>query len=213
MKESKPIFLILTDSVALPRRIEDGAIFWNEIYISRIKEYYSSYEVINVSLGGASIKDLRKQVNYYSVIKPEIVLMQCGIVDATPRAYGRIELELIAKSRVMRFTKPTVNFLRKYRAHHYATKKEFKECLIQIKQIINPIKFYALGIISGSNEYELKAPGIIKSIDVYNAILKEHSLFIDLKEMPSEGVLPDYHHINQIGHKFIFNRILESIKV
>ena len=93
----KPKILFLTDSVSLPRRTEKGPVTWEDTYIYRLEQAYSEYVVISVAIGGATIKDLREQINYYAILQPSIVILQCGIVDSTPRAFGKIEMELIKK--------------------------------------------------------------------------------------------------------------------
>lgn len=209
---SKPIFLIFTDSVALPRKHDAGVVLMQETYISKIKGTYTDYDVINISMGGASIKDLRNQVNYYKILNPEIVLLQCGIVDASPRAFGRIEMELIKKARIFRLTKPFVSFLRKYRSHHYASPKEFEQKLLEFKTALNPKRFLALSIIPSCKEYEVILPGVTKSIATYNAILQKHADdFIILDEIPREGILKDHHHINAIGQSYIFEQLQKKI--
>ena len=210
--KSKPIFLIMTDSVALPRGVRDSQVFWEETYIHKLKKHYSQYEVISVSIGGASIKDLRSQFKYYSCLRPKLVLIQCGIVDAFPRAFGKIELEIIKKARLLRFTKPFVAGLRKIRQHHYADPREFERCLKELNDVFQPKSFYSLSILPANKEYESKANGVTENINLYNAILSEHSLSIDLSNIPEEGIMPDHHHINSLGHSFIFSEIVKSIK-
>ncbi len=208
----KPIFLIITDSVALPRKYNAGTVVWSETYIAKIKSAYTNFEVINVSIGGASIKDLRNQLNYYKNLKPEIVLLQCGIVDAAPRAFGRIEMDLIKKLRLFRLTKPFVTFLRKYRAHHYASVREFESLLLTLINELSAKQFFALAILPSCEEYEQLLPGITKSITAYDTILKKHTHFIDLSKIPREGILNDYHHLNAIGHQYIYEELQKKLQ-
>lgn len=211
MKENKPICLIMTDSVALPRKYIGGIVKWNETYPSKLKAFLTDYEVVTVSIGGASITDLRNQVNYYKILNPKFVILQCGIVDAAPRAFGRIEMDFIKKMKLFRFTKPMVSFLRRYRAHHYTSPTNFERTLIEIKKELNAQEFYAVGILPISTEYERKLPGVKKYSQIYNNILKKHSSFISIDDIPPEGILKDHHHFNASGQHFIFNRILKSI--
>jgi hypothetical protein len=207
----KPVFLIFTDSVALPRKHKLGKVFWNETYISKIKESYPNFEVINISIGGASIKDLRNQVNYYKALAPQVVILQCGIVDAAPRAFGRIEMDIIKKLRLFRITKPFVSFLRKNRSHHYTSLKDFENKLVELKTILNPKRFLALGILPSCDGYEKALPGVTKTITNYNAILIKHAEFISLDQIPREGILEDFHHINAIGHTYIYEQLKERL--
>lgn len=207
----KKKIIILTDSVALPRKLNQDFVSWEDTYIFKLKQHLNDYEVINISIGGATIGDLRNQVNYYKILKPEIVILQCGIVDASPRAFGRLELEIIKKLKLFRFTKPLVFFLRRYRAHHYTNLKNYEKKLIEIKRELNTQSFYAMGIIPSNPDYEKLLSGVTKSIEEYNNILKQHTIFISLDEMPKNGVLEDHHHINEVGQEFIFNRTIEKL--
>lgn len=204
------VIIILTDSVALPRF--GGAKSWDQTYISKLKEEFSDYEIINISIGGASIKDLRNQVNYYKVLAPEIVIIQCGIVDAAPRAYGKIELEIIKKLKIFRITKYFVPILRKYRAHHYNTPQQFNKLLMEIKAELNPQRFLALGIVPALQGYEELLPGITNNINIYNKVLESNSEFISLINFQEAMILPDYHHINAAGQEFIYQKISAVIK-
>lgn len=207
----KPIILVLTDSVALPRQSGKTSVLWNQTYIHQFKEKFKNYQILNVSIGGATIKDLYNQLNYYEILQPAIVILQCGIVDATPRAFGRLDLEVLKKAHLFRFTKYMVPFLRKYRSHHYTEINEFKNCLDKMKTRFNTEKFYAIGIIPAVAGYEVMAPGITKSIKKYNDALRNAFEYISLEKIPSDGVLPDYHHINSVGHNFIYNKLLIAL--
>ncbi len=207
----KPKLLILTDSVSLPRKTEKGYVKWEDTYAYQLRQKYIEYEIILVAIGAATIKVLRDQINYYKVLNPEIVILQCGIVDATPRAYGRIEMELIKKLKLFRLTKSTVSFLRKHRGHNYTSKNKFTKIIKEIKKSLNPNHFIGLGILPSCEAYEKKAPGITRNINSYNTILKENSNYVNLSEIPRVGVLNDYHHINELGHDYIFTKLIEKL--
>lgn len=201
--------LILTDSVALPREIAKTT--WEDTYIFKLKEHFKDYQIINVSIGGASIVDIKNQINYYKILKPKIVILQCGIVDAAPRAFGRVEIQIIKKTHLFRFTKPFVSILRKYRKHHYCDFKNFHLNLKYIKRELNATKFYSIGIIPASIPYEKKLPGVTKSIKKYNDILKKETFFLSTAKLPKNGILEDHHHINKIGLNYIYNLIIDNI--
>lgn len=207
---SMKTIIILTDSVALPRKHNKGIVSWEQTYIYRLKKHLKDYEIINLSIGGGSLKDIRNQVNYYKVLNPICVIIQCGIVDAAPRAFSRLEMDIIKKFKLFRLTKPWVSFLRKYRSVHYVNPTEFKQLLKQIKNEFNNTYFFTIGIIPSSLDYEKQLPNVTKSIDTYNAILATYSNFISLEEIPRDGILEDHHHINGLGHDFIYNKILEK---
>ena len=212
MNQDKPVCLIMTDSVALPRKYSGGMVNWKETYPNRLKRILVDFEVITLSIGGASITDLRNQVNYYKILNPKIVILQCGIVDAAPRAFGRIEMEIIKKLRIFRITKPFVSFLRKYRAHNYTSPSLFEKSLLEIKKALNTENFFTIGILPACKEFEQILPGITKNIFIYNNILKRSSDMISVSEIPKEGIAHDYHHLNIIGHEHLYDLIVVTLK-
>ena len=210
---AKPKIVILTDSLALPRKIGEDSVSWEDTYIHKLKEQFPFFEIINVSLGGASIKDLRKQVNYYKVLKPDVLILQCGIVDAAPRAFGRIEMDLIKKLHIFRLTKHFYKPLVKIRSHHYANLKTFTKLLEEIKTVIGAKNFIVLGILPSNSLYEKKLPGVTASIESYNKGLKKAAdYYIDSAPIPKNGIAPDHHHLNAIGQDYFFHEIQEIIK-
>ena len=200
--------LILTDSVALPRK----PMNWEDTYCFKLKAKFKEIEFIQVSIGGASIIDLRNQLNYYYFLELDTVILQCGIVDAAPRAFSRTELEIIKKLHIYRFTKKLVKPFRKYRAIHYAKPNLFRKLLKEMVNKLDARRFYSIGIIPASQEYENKLPNIKKYIDIYNEILKSESSYIDIKNIPKQAILSDHHHINELGHNYIFENLENIIK-
>jgi hypothetical protein len=207
----KPKILILTDSVSLPRESENDLTTWEDSYVYRIRQHFSEYEVVNLSFGGATISDLRSQVNYYKVLNPTIVIFQSGVVDAAPRAFGKLEMEIIKKLRLFRFTKPFVKWLRKNRGINYTEITTFEKVLKEIIQVLNPKVFFAIGILPSCDAYESVAPGISRNIDLYNGVLKRNTHFIDMQNIPRNGILNDHHHINAVGQDYIFEKLVNQI--
>lgn len=205
--------IILTDSVALPRKHDKGLVFWEQTYIYRLQELLQDYEIINLSIGGGSIRDIRNQINYYKVLNPICVILHCGIVDAAPRAFGRIEMDIIRKMRLFRLTKPFVSLLRKHRSHHYANPREFEKLLLEIKMEFKAPNFLSIGIAPSCEDYELQLPKVTKSIDTYNCILATNSHFISMEDMPRQGILEDHHHINELGQDFIFQKLVQHLSI
>ena len=201
--------LILTDSVALPR--EAAKTTWEDTYIFKLKEHFKDFQIINVSIGGASIVDIKNQIFYYKMLNPEIVILQCGIVDAAPRAFGRIEMAIIKKTHLFRLTKPFVSIFRKYRKHHYCDLKNFHLHLKTMKRELKTNQFYSIGILPASLDYEKNLPGVKKSIDKYNAILQKETIFFSTAKIPQKGIMKDHHHVNKIGLNYIFNLIIDNI--
>lgn len=203
--------LLLTDSVALPRKYKNGEVLWEEIYVNLLRKEFQKIEFIHVGIGGGTITDLLSQINYYKNTNPDLVILHVGIVDCAPRAFGRIELEIIKKLHIFRVVKYFSKFLRKHRGITYTNLKNFEETISKFKEIFAKCQIWAIGIIPGCVEYDLKVPGISENIKSYNKILKSNLKFIDLKNIPREGIIEDFHHINAEGHRYIFSLIKEEI--
>jgi hypothetical protein len=68
-----------------------------------------------------------------------------------------------------------------------------------------------LSILPANSEYEKKVGGITKRIAQYNSILQETGRAIDLSEIGSSGVMSDYHHLNEKGHDYVLQCILQKL--
>lgn len=211
-KYMKKKILILTDSVALPRKYSEGLVQYEDTYIFKLKELLINYEIINLSIGGGSIKDIIKQINYYKNLSPICVILHCGIVDAAPRGFGRIELEVLKKLRLLRLTKQLVPFLRKYRSHHYTSLMQFEKYLFDIKKEFKNSIFISIGILPSSFEYEKILPGVSKSILLYNQVLIRNTEFISVSEIPNDCILDDFHHVNSLGQLFFFKKLIKKLE-
>lgn len=210
----KPKILILTDSLGLPRRDNKNNVElnWEETWISLFKNHFHEYEVISVSLGGASLRDLRNQINYYQYIHADLVILQCGIVDAAPRAFRRYEKQLINKLRLQRIAKMMAKFLRKYRQHHYASTSYYKHTLSLFKTQLQPNYFISLGIMPAFEEYKELLPNIEELINSYNLVLKDNAdVYLSMDEMPKNGMTSDWHHLNAKGHEFVFEKLKSAM--
>ena len=204
----KKTILIITDSVSLPRKTKRGYVKWEDTYYNKLKLEFPRYEFIYLAIGGATILDLCNQLNYYDILKPDVVILQCGIVDCCPRAFSQFEKQIIKKFKLSRLSKPFVKFLRKYRALKYVPLAKYEAALLEIKEKLNPSHFFSLSIIKAQKKYELTLKGISKNIRDYNNILKKHTKLIDLSSLPVEGILDDYHHINELGHDYIKEQLV-----
>lgn len=202
----------MTDSLSLPRKHPDGEVRWEDIYVSLLRKELPEIEFIHVGLGGATIVDLYSQLNYYSFIQADLILLHCGIVDCTPRAFGRIELEIIKKLRLFRVFKPFVRLMRKYRGITYTPYRQFKKTLINLKKRFEDIPIWAIGILPGCEEYEQIVPRVSQNILKYNEILKSETYFIDNSTFPREGILSDYHHLNKTGQLILFQKLKSELK-
>lgn len=199
--------LFLTDSLSLPRKYKNDIVLWEDTYINQLRSIFPEINFIQLGFGGATITELHGQLNYYTVLSPDIVFLHCGIVDCAPRALGKIELELVKKFKLFRIIRPFLKLFRKYRGVTYTNANIFELRLRSIKNRFDKAKFYTIGILPGSVEYEQMVPGITKNIEKYNNILNIDENFIDNSIFPREGIALDHHHLNKLGHTELAERL------
>ena len=101
-----------------------------------------------------------------------------------------------------------------YKPDRYTKPSDFETSLYVLKKDFPNAKLLAIGIVPASNDYVKLIPGIDKSIVQYNAIIKRvvGPSFISLSELPTNAVMSDHHHINKIGHQFIYKNILGILR-
>lgn len=216
MKNNKRI-LVISDSLALPRSKPEETLY-EETYPYLLRR---DFEVLQISFGGGTIKEIVHQAHYYVSFNPDIVVLQSGIVDCAFRAFpvsidkGSIYSKTINlyKRIVAHIISP--RSLRRYLRIRYTKPTDFLTSLNELTEMFDGSVVIGVGIVPASKEYETIIPGIADSISEYNSMIESvvgTNNFISLYDMSKEGIMSDFHHINSIGHKYIYNRILEVIK-
>lgn len=215
MSKKKRI-LVISDSLALPRKNPEETLY-EDTYPYMLK---NDYEVLQLSYGGGTIKEIVHQAHYYLSFNPDYIILQSGIVDCAYRAFplivdkGALYSNFLNLYRriIAKLIKP--RRLRNFFKFRYTQPDEFQNNLSLLKKEFSSSKLIAIGIVNGSKEYEKVVPGISKSIDQYNELLKKYFPhgFIDLSEMGSECVMSDCHHINKQGHFYIYKKLVSVLK-
>lgn len=206
--------LVMTDSLALPRA-KPEICKYEEIWpvLLRRNDFY----VHQISIGGATIDELFRQVEYHFMSKPDIVIIQSGIVDSAPRALTKFENLIFNKYKLTRmilkkFLVPHLNFLRNKRKITYTDLDKFEKYVLKFKKAFSATDFYWIAIIPPNIEYEMKVPGISKNVSDFNMILEKHlgKNLIKVVDV-SKGVMSDNIHLNAEGHENIFDSIIKKM--
>lgn len=207
--------LLLTDSLALPRTgLDSEKCEYNDTWPELLRR--QGYLIHQVSIGGATVEDLLRQCDYHKMFNPDIVIIQSGIVDCAPRFASKLELQILKRMPVI--GKPILNILsnkkvRKFRNKKYTSSSNYKNAIQKIKAFFKDSRVYAIDIIPSQPGYEKLAEGITKNISECNSII--HSVFgddvIKMKEIPLEAITKDFHHINSIGHQYVYQSILKIL--
>ena len=204
--------LFLTDSLSLPRVNEKEIVLYEDTYLCKLRNTFKNHTIVDSAIGGATIKDLYAQVFYYKSFKPDLVIIQSGIVDCAPRAYKRIEKKILVELGIISKLKNLTRFLRKNRGYTLTKMTLFDNYLSLIKKSFENTPLYSLGILEASDEYETIVPGIKNNIRKYNTILEKHTTYINNSDIPFKAIMNDHHHLNKHGHQLIYDKLNIIIK-
>jgi hypothetical protein len=206
--------LILGDSLSLPR-LQPEFCGLEDTWPNLLKP---QFQIHQVSLGGGTIGDLFRQVEYHKAFAPDIVVLQSGIVDCAPRALSIFELEFISKiwgiqSIVLSFVKKHSRSIRSWRNKTYTSPSLFSNKLNEIKTAFPNSQLIVVGILPPCQEYEKIVPGVSVRIKQYNIILREvgSENFISLDTISRDCIMSDFIHLNKKGHLFVYEKIMARL--
>jgi hypothetical protein len=207
--------LILSDSLALPRHIPENVVY-EDTWVELFRSANPNSIISQLSIGGATIDKLWSQYFYHKNFRPDICIIQCGIVDCSPRALTEFEQYVINSNRYTRkignLIIPKVKgFLRKNRYIQLTSHSKFRSTLELFKA--EKMKTVVVGIIPAPDEYNIKVPGILENITHYNKILEDvfGDFFIDTNDIKQDCLMSDFHHLNKKGHAAVFEKIQSKI--
>ncbi len=229
---------LFADSLALPRGSEWGNIAYEKTYpylletALRTKEDFKDFIFINRAQRFRTITDTWREYNDFVTLKnSDTVILHCGIVDCAPRVFSMEQRKLIEKLPwfFQRLIIKTVHTFRSAiikticREKVYTPLPDFIESLENtFKSARNAgINIIAVNIIVPSQTLDDRSPGYIKNATSYNRSLEAtanaHNVpVIDLSnhihqngghdELTTDGM-----HINEKGHAFMAEKLLELI--
>jgi hypothetical protein len=188
---------------------------YEDTYISLLKEEFPECDFIHLGRGGATIIDLYKHSTYYhGTLKPDLVFMQCGIVDCAPRALTVMEQQVLTRLPVL--GRPLTTLVRKYskalrkaRKMTYTPVETFAEYVARFEVLFGDVHW--IGILPATEAYETKLEGICRNIEIYNAALRRNK-YIDTGHFHAFDIMADFHHLNCNGHRKMFEALLPIIR-
>lgn len=82
----------------------------------------------------------------------------------------------------------------------------------QTVRLFPHIKIICVGLIQARLEDEELVQGISNKIETYNKIIEtemksNQCIFLNIDDIPLNGVITDFHHLNSVGHNWLFNKI------
>jgi lysophospholipase L1-like esterase len=208
--------LILTDSLGLPRGFPQICEY-EKTWCVKLKE---DFIVHQVSIGGATSGDILRQCPYHLQFRPDIVIVQVGIVDCAPRFVTKFELDLIKKlpTKISKAVLKVLNkkSVRSIRKITYTKRVAFLNNILKIQNYFNGVPVAFIAILPPSSDYETILPGIKNRVKQFNQILKEEiNLLIETDDFDDMDVMTDNIHLNVIGHNKIYvkvNKFLATCK-
>jgi hypothetical protein len=203
--------LILADSLSLPRQLKEEIIRWEDTYFYKLKQHFRSDDFHLYGKGGVTIDELDHIMEYYKYMEPDVIILQCGIVDCAPRAFTKFELTVLGKLHLIKIFKQFAPLFRKIRRICYTDIKSFSDCIHNIKAKCPNSVHISVSILPADAAYEKKLPGISNQIEKYNKVLAGATSIIDTFQFPKSGIASDYHHLTKFGHQVIFGLLRDKI--
>lgn len=224
--------LIVADSMAMPR----GEVKYENTWIYKLQQYLESdYIIIDKTKRASTSERLVEEGGGYKNIKegadllehyePNIVIIQIGITDCSPRYLNKNKLFTKILNRSPQIIQNTIySFLKKYssRKPKYSdvSPDKFRENLetyIQRAFLLNTT-IIALSISPVTSLFQQKSPHINNNINHYNALMKDlenrHENFkviSPLANLNFNEIAVDELHYNEVGHHIIFETLKDLI--
>lgn len=213
---NKPKILVISASEAVPRH-EPDVTYWEDTYPYLLRSDYCVYQH---SIGGARVDELDDAcLAYLRQFRPDIVLLHCGLVDCAPRAYKWIEERIFENYRFPRRVRNLISrtiTTRKLRAKRrvvYTPINHYRACVEEIRDTFPSAQVYGIGILPPSEKYEEVNPGVTANVQKYNEVLQSvfGNRYIDISEIPADGIMSDLQHFSASGHQYIYNQIMKAL--
>lgn len=218
---------ILADSLALPREDVGGSDLLEVTYPFLLEK------ALRARFGGAAPlifeRGMRRRTIEYvldewneqvELKKPDVVIIQVGIVDCAPRVFLRREASFVAnirfswlRNRIFKFTHDHRKSIVQFRRKVYVPLPRFERLVqtVVLKAEETRVKSLVfINIVSPPDSVEARSPGFQDNVIAYNRVIQEqtkHSFvtLIDLNrivedEGGSDQLTVDGIHLSERGH-------------
>lgn len=212
---SAPTVLILTDSLAFPRR-EPEVVSYEQTWVALLKRRFPGIDFVHCGRGGATIEELFKHSSYYhGTIKPALVLVQSGIVDCAPRALSVIEQQVLQRlpiigSMLLALVRKNAALLRRWRGMSYTSLGSYEAWVQAFEHLYANVHW--IGIMPADAEYESRVQGIAAAVERYNGVLRRRN-YISTADFSSRDIMSDHHHLNADGHRRLAARLADTVQL
>jgi lysophospholipase L1-like esterase len=228
--------LLVGDSISMVRPKEE--ILFQDLYIIKLNVKYPCNIIVNAALRSNDTRNILKEhfLNEYVIpLSPDIVILQLGIVDASPRIFTKNEkliLSILSKSRIMNPLARKIIEYRSKRRYKFTKNKSFSYVpledfkknlelfLFKCKELNPNVQFIVVNICKPGKFMIERNFGIDSQIINYNKALSDFSKrnnfqLIDtylFTSKNSETILPDGYHISAMTHLFLYDELCARLR-
>ncbi|XOV79192.1 MAG: SGNH/GDSL hydrolase family protein [Aestuariibacter sp.] len=223
MENKNRKILFITDSLGLPRAqpelVPDDAT-WTYVVSKRLKEHFDFFYYTVAGLHtGMLVQSLKFQAGAF---RPDLIVLQIGIVDCAPRALKENERKVIQRlpgfiSKVLLgFVRRNYHYLIRKRKISYVSLFQFENNLIELRNFFKRSQFLVVPIAPANTAYIESNPLISNNIKEYNKVLtkvfgEENILNVWEGEDPELLFLSDNHHLSVSGNAVLGQGVNEFI--
>lgn len=216
--------LIMTDSLALARigKGEDKHVFYEETWPELVKKCLpvDEFEIQRFSMGHASVSDIEKQLKYWRLYEPDVVIFQIGLNDALPRVLHKYELEFCEKYeyiglKIKTYVNKFPRLFRRLRNITYFSKEGFRQKILKLNKFFK--NSYFIEMLYNKESEPSHLPNYYKkNIDEYtHAMSNIEDIGLirvnDILNSRNDAFISDGFHLTASGHKIIAEKVIEAI--
>ena len=222
--------LLIGDSMAMPRNEVTFEQTWiykliihfpDVLFVDKSRRGSTTLRLVQEGGGYKGVQSGADLLEYY---KPDLVIIQLGIVDCSPRLVSKHALSTKLINKCPAFVK---TFFYRYKKKFCVRKPEnadispgqfqnYYETYIKRAKEINS-KVLGFEIAPVGSAFVEKSPFILESIEKYNAILSNLEKYDNFKVISTfsqtncQELLVDELHSNEKGHDIFFNKLKNEL--
>ena len=235
----RPLRIVaLADSLSLPRIEGEERVIWDDTWPYRLQQMLTAtetatettMEVINCGRRARLVETINDHdfLEHIAWKRPDIVILQVGVVDCAPRIFSKKQHALLnlpvvppaVRNRIIKWGSANRRKLigSQPLAKVYTPPERFRGELDTFgKKVSNhdeTVRLLVLPIVIDWDRAEAKSPGYGANVNAYNQILKQfcevrHATWVELPRltMATEDVsayfCSDGYHLNAEGHQLV----------
>lgn len=218
---------VVADSLSLPRIDGADVVSWEEtwpfVLQELLKQKWKDVVVINFGRRNRTVDTLLGEdyKEFFTFVKPSIVIVQVGVVDGLPRIVSRTERKILNFYFFPNWLREYILDFRKSRRQKIIRKSPMKKVWTKpdkfsffygqfIKRVLkdNPeCKILSLPILINAQLMDLISPGASSNVSIYNKLIKENCesfafnvAYVSDKLFDSESFCSDGYHLSPKGN-------------